>query len=58
MRCFSCDAPGTVDDPQLNRCYCTTCWNVIEDTIGRSTNNTEVTEEELEQFLWNMQEEK
>lgn len=56
MRCFACDAPSSVHDSDTGREYCTSCWTVIEDTIGKSAKD-EATDEELVQFLWNMQEE-
>lgn len=44
-RCYACDAPASVDDGPTGRCYCSQCWEVITDTIGRTDN------EDDEKFL-------
>ncbi len=40
MRCYSCDRiNATHHDGDTGRTYCTTCWNVIEDTITSGNDN-------------------
>jgi hypothetical protein len=35
-RCFACDRQHpSHNDGETGRDYCSTCWNVIEETIGR-----------------------
>jgi hypothetical protein len=38
-RCYACDAPASVDDGPTGRCYCSQCWEVITDTIGRTNHD-------------------
>ena len=62
MRCYSCDRPNsTHHDGDTGRIYCTTCWNVIEDTISVSSDKGKgtprLTSEEIHVTLEELMEE-